>query len=203
MTVEPPLMRALISVLLLAGCSSSQTGAPSKSGAGQPQGTPRPAAAQLTLPGSNPGAFGGTGGGSGDPATPVATAVSTPNDTVRPGRKPPIEPGLSRMPGYQASLNVVNTVTPESNSLARGFKLYQQACAMCHGEDLHGQPGPATEQLRDLTHSNQYRFGSTDQALYRTLVYGIPKSPMGNYKHVFQPEQVWDLINFIHSKRID
>lgn len=107
------------------------------------------------------------------------------------------------MPGYQASLSVVNPVSPESNSLARGFKLYRQACAICHGEDLRGQPSAEAEPLRDLTHSKQYRFGSSDQALYRTLVYGIPRSPMGNYQHVLELEQVWDLINYMKSKRID
>ena len=74
---------------------------------------------------------------------------------------------------------------------------------MCHGEDLRGKASPTSETLRDLTHSKQYRFGSSDQALYRTLVYGIPRTAMGNYEHVLKVEQVWDLINFMKSRRVD
>ena len=200
-------MRALaLFALLLAGCSGSDSTRASKSGAaGQGQETPRAAAAQMNLP--DPGAgSGGTGGGTSSTML-LATPAVDPNSVIHVRtpvvRKPPIDPGLSRLPGYQASLNIVNTVSPESNSLARGFQLFGQACAPCHGEDLHGQPAMESEKLRDLTHSKEYRFGSTDQALYRTLVYGIPKSTMGNYKHVFKPEQVWELINYMKSKRID
>lgn len=74
---------------------------------------------------------------------------------------------------------------------------------MCHGSDLKGRPDKPMMPMRDLTHSNQYKYGATDQAVYRTILYGLPRTAMGNYAGSLKPEEVWDLIAFIKSKRID
>lgn len=116
---------------------------------------------------------------------------------------PAVRAGLSRMPGYQASLSVVDPVQNGSESLARGFILYRDNCAMCHGSDLKGPDNTTNMPTRDLTRFNDYKYGSTDQALYRTLVYGIPRTAMGDFQRVFKPEQVWDMVHFLKSKRQD
>ncbi len=88
--------------------------------------------------------------------------------------------------------------------MARGFQLYRDNCSMCHGTNLKGPETSYAEMpVRDLTQFKQYKFGSTDQALYRTLVYGIPRTAMGNFQSVFTPAQIWDLINFLKSRRTD
>lgn len=107
------------------------------------------------------------------------------------------------MPGYQPSLTVVNPGLTDSAALARGFQLYRDNCAMCHGPDLKGLDNYSDMPVRDLTHFKQYKYGSTDQALYRTLVYGIPRTAMGNFQSIFSPAQIWDLINYIKSRRTD
>lgn len=104
------------------------------------------------------------------------------------------------MPGYQPSLVVVN---PGSDTLARGFNLYRENCLMCHGADLRGQLSAPAMPVRDLTKFKDYKFGGTDQAIYRTIVYGIPKTAMGHFQDSLKPQQVWDLINFMKSKRTD
>lgn len=108
------------------------------------------------------------------------------------------------MPGYQPSLTVVNPGSSDSGSMARGFQLYRDNCTMCHGSNLKGPELTHSEMpVRDLTLFKQYKFGSTDQALYRTLVYGIPRTAMGNFQNTFTPAQIWDLINYIKSHRAD
>lgn len=104
------------------------------------------------------------------------------------------------MPGYQPSLRVSN---PGSDTLARGFSLYKDNCSMCHGADLRGELSAPGVPVRDLTRFKKYKFGSTDQAIYRSIVYGIPKTAMGNFQSSLKSQQVWDIINFMKSKRTD
>jgi cytochrome c oxidase cbb3-type subunit III len=52
-----------------------------------------------------------------------------------------------------------------------GARLYRLHCSECHGPDGQGAQGP------DLTRG-VYRFGSTDEALYRTISKGIAGTPM-------------------------
>jgi len=54
---------------------------------------------------------------------------------------------------------------------AAGARLYRLHCAECHGRDGSGGLGP------DLTRG-VYRRGSTDQALFQTIVNGIAGTPM-------------------------
>ncbi|MBX3167641.1 MAG: cytochrome c [Candidatus Eremiobacteraeota bacterium] len=201
-------MRLHIATLALAlvGCSSG-SGPSSKPGKSGAPSTPRPQAAEFNMAGGGVGSAAGVpgpSGGSGTIPEQSDPGSNTPSQAgsaaASPLRRPPIEPGLWRMPGYQPSLVVVN---PGSDTLARGYNLYMQNCAMCHGADLRGEFSASNVPVRDLTRFKDYKFGSTDQAIYRSIVYGIPKTAMGSYQHALKPQQVWDLINFMKSKRTD
>src|ERR1700724_1732739 len=52
-----------------------------------------------------------------------------------------------------------------------GARLFHLHCAECHGPDGQGGQGP------DLTRG-QYRHGSTDDAIYKTISRGVPGTPM-------------------------
>lgn len=199
-------MRLPLAILAttLVGCSTG-TGASKRGQAGTPS-TPRPQAAEFHMPGGpSTSAAGGRGLSGQSGAAPADTGSGSPASAQTSGygtvaSRPPIEPGLWRMPGYQPSLVVVN---PGSDTLARGHNLYQANCSMCHGQDLRGELSAPGIPVRDLTRFKNYKFGSTDQAIYRSIVYGIPKTAMGTYQDVFKPQQVWDLINYMKSKRTD
>ncbi len=51
---------------------------------------------------------------------------------------------------------------------------------------------------RDLREPEYYRYGSSDRALYRTIVHGIPGSPMGSFDGM-PPEMAWDLVHYVRS----
>lgn len=122
-------------------------------------------------------------------ATPPLTVVITPTPAALP-------PGMARFPGYNESLHIQNTVQPDGDSLARGYNSFQKHCAHCHATDLSGEVGHP--YLRDLRLRSSYKFGTSDQALYRTIKFGIPRSAMG--RNTLRDPEVFDLINFLRSR---
>jgi putative copper resistance protein D len=85
-------------------------------------------------------------------------------------------------------------------SVANGARLYQQHCAVCHGEAGYGD-GPAARGLKpkpaDLTakHTADHTAGD----LFWWLTYGILNSPMPGFKERLSEEERWDLINFLRA----
>ena len=107
------------------------------------------------------------------------------------------------MPGYQTSLRVVNTRRGQAATVPSGFKLYASLCATCHMEDLSGQnrnPNHRSLPVRDLRQPRIYKYGATDQALFRTIRFGIPRTAMGSYEKSLSEQQTWDLVNFVKSR---
>ena len=108
------------------------------------------------------------------------------------------------MPGYRESVNRINQSPGNNDSVVRGYNRFQRDCAICHGADLRGpappRPGLKAIPTRDLSLAESYRYGNTDQAIYRTILYGIPRTPMGSYEKVYSEEEVWDLVNFLKSR---
>ncbi|ODT71561.1 hypothetical protein ABS71_08120 [bacterium SCN 62-11] len=106
--------------------------------------------------------------------------------------------GMVHFPGYSESLKVQNTVAGNGDSLARGYNLFQHQCAPCHARDLSGEISPDQPALHDLRLSTSYKYGTTDQALYRTIRFGIPGTAMG--RHNLPNPQIFDLVNFLRSR---
>src|ERR1044072_6546791 len=77
--------------------------------------------------------------------------------------------------------------TPQD--LAAGMKLFQAACAACHGlEGAGGSNGPS------LTTGTVKR-GGTDEALHATIANGIPGTPMSAFP--LKEREVWQLVGHI------
>jgi putative heme-binding domain-containing protein len=78
--------------------------------------------------------------------------------------------------------------TPED--AAAGSRIYRSHCAECHGLKGEGGRGP------DLTRG-EYRHGSTDAALLRTISRGVPGTEMpGIY---FSENQVWQIVAYVRT----
>lgn len=91
-----------------------------------------------------------------------------------------------------------NPYKNNQNATLAGKKLYNQFCAICHGNKGKGD-GMAGMALKprpaDFTKSivqNQ-----TDGAIYWKLTEG--KAPMAAYKETLTEEQRWKVVNFIRS----
>ncbi|MBI4124591.1 MAG: c-type cytochrome [Deltaproteobacteria bacterium] len=93
-------------------------------------------------------------------------------------------------------------------SIQAGKVLFEKAgCVACHGPQGKGD-GPGAMVLkdvwgdriapRDLTRG-PLKWGNTANDIYRTLMLGIPGTPMPNYEHTFTREQIWSLVHFIQS----
>ncbi|MGH9627269.1 MAG: c-type cytochrome [Bryobacteraceae bacterium] len=71
-----------------------------------------------------------------------------------------------------------------------GSRIFRSHCAECHGLKGEGGRGP------DLTRGD-FRHGSSDQALFRTISLGVQGTQMpGIY---FDEKQVWQIVAFVRS----
>jgi cytochrome c oxidase cbb3-type subunit III len=74
--------------------------------------------------------------------------------------------------------------------VAAGARSYRSHCAECHGLKGEGGRGP------DLTRG-EYRHGSSDAALFKTISVGIPGTQMpGIY---YEDVQIWELVAFVRA----
>jgi len=71
-----------------------------------------------------------------------------------------------------------------------GERLFHLHCAECHGPDGQGGQGP------DLTRG-QYRRGSSDDAIYKTISRGVPGTPMPATS--LAERQLRQLVAYVHT----
>ena len=177
--------------MLALGCSSGEPESKAPKSSPKPVSpSPVPRKPGPDKTGSIPSSGGGVTGGSVG-GRPAALEVAK-----------GIDSSLAEFPGYHESRKRYKTIGYSSSSALRGQSLYKKHCAMCHGANGSGPPRKnynRTRTLRDLREPYNYRYGGSDQAIYRSIMYGIPRSPMGNNQKVFKEKQVWDLVNFLQS----
>lgn len=93
-------------------------------------------------------------------------------------------------------------------SIEEGKKMYVSAgCPACHGPQGHGD-GPAAQSLRDVwgqaisprdLTKGPLRWGNTNKDIYRTLLVGIPGTPMPAHEGTFTPAQIWPLVHYLKA----
>ncbi len=186
----------------IAGCSGPPKGSTETAPQARPTGgsSEEPPWTETTVPTGGPA---GVAHGQGGTGKQSGGAPSAPG-----GRPAPLEveegipESLKDFPGYREAKNLRKTISYSGSSVLRGEELFAQHCAVCHGKDGSGPP-PAgynrNQRTRDLREPLNYRYGASDQAVYRSILYGIPRSPMGSYEKSFTEDQVWDLVNFLQS----
>ena len=93
----------------------------------------------------------------------------------------------------------LNPVKPTPSSIASGKKSYTYDCAMCHGKegagdgDLAGQMHLKLRDYRDPAALKEL----TDGEIYSIITNG--KGQMTGEEGRMKPEQIWNLVNYIHS----
>lgn len=149
----------------------------------EPVATTAPTAAPSTAP-ATPAASGGT---------PVAAAGGAEDDYAN-------AEGLA---GYEevAKLKAPPS-TPES--IAKGKELFAGAgnCVSCHGADGKGD-GPAGAALdpapRNLHAKAEFKYGTGDLGIYRTVFYGVDGTGMAPLEGVLTPDQIWNVVHYVHT----
>jgi putative heme-binding domain-containing protein len=95
--------------------------------------------------------------------------------------------GITILPAQEADLRNPST---SPSDVAAGARIFRSHCAECHGLKGEGGRGPSLTM-------GQFRHGSSDGALLRTIMKGIPGTEMpGVY---FEEHQVWQIVAFVRS----
>lgn len=95
---------------------------------------------------------------------------------------------------------VPNPIAASDESLAIGAGLYENNCAVCHGESGEGD-GPAGSALAipppDL-HEDHVQ-SLTDGALFYIISHSEPGSPMPAWEDVLDEDERWHVVNFLRT----
>jgi mono/diheme cytochrome c family protein len=93
--------------------------------------------------------------------------------------------------------------------VTEGKRIFQAACATCHGANGDGH-GPAAPTLADMwgepcvpadLRRGAIRTGSEPRDIYRVLMTGISGTPMPSFGEALTPEQRWAIVAFIRDIR--
>lgn len=93
-----------------------------------------------------------------------------------------------------------NPVAPSDDSVARGARIYIEACAACHGETGQGDGPRVTdrgERLSDLR--VHLTAGHTDGDLYYWIARGIGGTEMPAFGETLDAVDRWHLVNYLRT----
>lgn len=94
-------------------------------------------------------------------------------------------------------------------SAIKGEKLFQEACATCHGATGKGD-GPSAaglidgeeQPIRPADLSNRYiKSGKNVKDIFKAITTGLDGSPMPSFADVYTVEQRWDLVSYVMFRR--
>jgi putative heme-binding domain-containing protein len=84
-----------------------------------------------------------------------------------------------------------NPFAGNPGAVAAGKKLYDQTCQACHGADAQGGRGPSLA-------SGNFKHGSEDNDLFRTIRTGVPGTQMPAFS-LLPSDDVWRMITYLRS----
>lgn len=90
----------------------------------------------------------------------------------------------------------------QKKQIKNGAKLFQQHCAMCHGKTGKGD-GPVGKSLKPPPRNfqkAQFKYSKNDKELLAFIQKG--KGAMPAWEKVLKPEQIQDIIAYIHTLKI-
>ena len=83
-----------------------------------------------------------------------------------------------------------NPLTGQTTAIDAGQKRFREGCAACHGANAEGGRGPNLAENQDLKRK-------TDEQLFKTIRYGIPK--VGMPASPLPDDSIWELAAFVRS----
>ena len=93
---------------------------------------------------------------------------------------------------------ILNPLKNEQNSIKQGKIIFQQLCAICHGDKGKGD-GIASAALnpKPANFTKEKFYSQSDGAVYWKLTNG--RTPMAPYKEVLSDEKRWQIVNYIKT----
>lgn len=93
-----------------------------------------------------------------------------------------------------------NPVAAGRESLARGAKLFDINCAMCHGR-TSAERGPVGRKLNPPPPGLEPGMvqGLSDSDIFKAVTFGFGRMPP--FREKIAPGERWDLVNFLRSRR--
>lgn len=93
---------------------------------------------------------------------------------------------------------ISNPLKNDQTSIKKGKALFQQLCAVCHGDKGKGD-GIASAALipKPANFTSEKFHNQTDGAVFWKLTEG--KAPMASYKESLSETQRWQLVNYLKS----
>jgi len=97
--------------------------------------------------------------------------------------------GIAASYGQQDESN--NPFTSDPAAIAAGKMLYQETCQACHGEQAHGDRGPA------LT-TGSFEHGNEDDDIFQNIRTGIPGTQMPAFPGL-ATDDIWRIVAFLRN----
>ncbi|MBI4809679.1 MAG: cbb3-type cytochrome c oxidase subunit I [Nitrosomonadales bacterium] len=102
------------------------------------------------------------------------------------------------------------------DSIARGKQQFDTICAACHGlgglgdgmpagvfSDMWGNPVNPANFTLPAGAPGGVKLGHDGRHVYRTIMTGVGGTPMPAFAGTFTPEQIWDIVHYMQSLRVD
>ncbi|HEX4026286.1 MAG TPA: c-type cytochrome [Rhizomicrobium sp.] len=94
----------------------------------------------------------------------------------------------------QVTADTPNPMAGNADAAEAGHALFgKMNCAGCHGYDLTGGMGP------DLTDAS-WLYGGKPGEIFHTIAEGTPRG-MPAWKDKLTPDQIWQLVSYIQSRK--
>ena len=102
----------------------------------------------------------------------------------------------SNMPGYAEVLKM----KPPVQLTSSGELLFQDHCVSCHGPAGRGD-GPTGIRVQpeptDLTHRSNYKYGSGELGVFRSIKFGVPNSAMAPWNGPLTEREAWEITRYV------
>lgn len=102
------------------------------------------------------------------------------------------------------SCSIAGTEIPPG-AVEKGATLYQQFCAGCHGpKATGGHGGEGLAKVPPSLVDDQWIYGSTDGAIFRTIKMGTPPDyAMVPWEGVISDDDIWSIVHYLKSLAAD
>jgi mono/diheme cytochrome c family protein len=104
------------------------------------------------------------------------------------------------LPEHYRNMNVPEARLASPAARARGRNLYQEHCALCHGErgDGHGERRSALDRSPANFTNRAWRRGTTPRRVFFVIREGERGTPMPAWK-ALSKDETWDLVAYVLS----